>query len=88
MSRTGADRLLAGTVRVDGKPVDRDAAYKVALNEFLANGGNGFTVFGEITTRRGGDVTELEALVGHLKTTTADNPAIPPVPGRITLVTH
>ncbi|MEV7852302.1 5'-nucleotidase C-terminal domain-containing protein [Streptomyces sp. NPDC088183] len=88
MSRTGADRLLADTVRVDGKPVDRDATYKVALNEFLANGGNGFTVFGEITTRQGGDVTELEALVDHLKTTTADNPAIPPAPGRITSVTH
>ncbi|WP_329203442.1 hypothetical protein [Streptomyces sp. NBC_01435] len=60
----------------------------MALNEFLANGGNGFTVFGEITTRQGGDVTELEALVDHLKTTTADNPAIPPAPGRITFVTH
>ncbi|MEE1768921.1 5'-nucleotidase C-terminal domain-containing protein [Streptomyces sp. JV185] len=42
------------TVRVNGQPVDRDATYKVALNEFLANGGNGFTVFGEIPTREGG----------------------------------
>ncbi|MFD7529881.1 MULTISPECIES: bifunctional metallophosphatase/5'-nucleotidase [unclassified Streptomyces] len=88
MSRTGADRLLADTVRVNGQPVDRDATYKVALNEFLANGGNGFTVFGEITTREGGDATELDALIDHLKTTTADSPAIPPAPGRITFVTH
>lgn len=88
MSRTGANRLLADTVRVNGQPVDRDATYKVALNEFLANGGNGFTSFGEITTREGGDITELEALIDGLKTTTADNPAIPPAPGRITFVTH
>ncbi|MFH8519200.1 bifunctional metallophosphatase/5'-nucleotidase [Streptomyces gelaticus] len=86
MSLTGADRLLADTVRIDGQPVDRDAMYEVALNEFLANGGNGFTVFGEITTREGGDVTDLEALVDHLKQTTADNPATPPAPGRIAFV--
>ncbi|MFC9589103.1 bifunctional metallophosphatase/5'-nucleotidase [Streptomyces sp. NPDC056944] len=89
MSRTGADRLLADTVRVDGRPVAPDTTYKVALNEFLANGGNGFTVFGGITTREGGEVTDLEALVNHLETTTSEStPAAPPTPGRITFVTH
>ncbi|MET9661944.1 bifunctional metallophosphatase/5'-nucleotidase [Streptomyces sp. NPDC006510] len=87
MSRTGADRLLADTVRINGQPVDRDATYKVVLNEFLANGGNGFTVFGEITAREGGEVTELEALVDYLQaTTTTSTPAAPPAPGRITFV--
>ncbi|MEU9033466.1 bifunctional metallophosphatase/5'-nucleotidase [Streptomyces sp. NPDC048352] len=89
MSRSGADRLLADTVRVGGQPVDPGATYKVVLNEFLANGGNGFTVFGEITARQGGDTTDLEALVHYLQaTTSAARPAAPPAPGRITFVTR
>ncbi|MEU0402384.1 5'-nucleotidase C-terminal domain-containing protein [Streptomyces sp. NPDC006197] len=87
MSRTGADRLLAETVRVDGQPVAPNTTYRVVLNEFLANDGNGFTVFGGITAREGGEMTDLEALVAHLETTTsATAPAAPPAPGRITFV--
>ncbi|WP_369148653.1 hypothetical protein [Streptomyces sp. R44] len=41
------------------------------MNEFLANGGNGFTVFGDITTCEGGEVTDPEALVDHLEATTS-----------------
>ncbi|MGW8361259.1 5'-nucleotidase C-terminal domain-containing protein [Streptomyces wedmorensis] len=83
----GADRLLADTVRIDGRPLSPDTTYKVALNEFLANGGNGFTVFGDITAREGGEVTDLDALVTRLETTTsATSPAAPPAPGRITFV--
>ncbi|MFE5912512.1 hypothetical protein ACFQ6B_26005 [Streptomyces wedmorensis] len=64
-----------------------ECTVKVALNEFLANGGNGFTVFGDITAREGGEVTDLNALVNHLETTTsATSPAAPPAPGRITFV--
>ncbi|MET4921720.1 bifunctional metallophosphatase/5'-nucleotidase [Streptomyces sp. PSRA5] len=87
MGRTGADRLLADTVRINGQPVAPDTTYKVVLNEFLANGGNGFTVFAEITSREGGEGTDLEALVDHLKATTSTStPAAPPAPGRITFV--
>ncbi|MFF0473861.1 bifunctional metallophosphatase/5'-nucleotidase [Streptomyces sp. NPDC004284] len=88
MNRTGADRLLTDTVRVNGRPVAPDTTYKVALNEFLANGGNGFTVFGDITAREGGEVTDLDALVTYLETATSPTaPAAPPAPGRITFVT-
>ncbi|MEV7279506.1 bifunctional metallophosphatase/5'-nucleotidase [Streptomyces sp. NPDC093111] len=87
MSRTGADRVLADTIRVHGQPLDRAATYKVALNEFLANGGNGFTVFGAITTREGGETSETDALVTYLETTTsAERPAPVPAPGRIHFV--
>ncbi|KOG36679.1 MULTISPECIES: bifunctional metallophosphatase/5'-nucleotidase [Streptomyces] len=81
MSRTGADRLLADTVRIDGRPLSPDTTHKVAPDEFLANGGNGFTVFGDITAREGGEVTDLNTLVTHLETTTsATSPAAPPAP--------
>ncbi|MFF5564289.1 bifunctional metallophosphatase/5'-nucleotidase [Streptomyces sp. NPDC012623] len=87
MSRTGADRLLVDTVRLKGQPLDPAATYKVTLNEFLANGGNDFDVFGEITTREGGDTVDLDALVAYLgDTTSALSPAPVPAPGRITFV--
>ncbi len=88
LSRSGADRLLAETIRVKGEPITADGVYRVALNDYLANGGNGFPVFAEVTTREGGDTTDLEALVTYLETTTsATAPAPVPAPGRITFVT-
>ncbi|MFC9426624.1 bifunctional metallophosphatase/5'-nucleotidase [Streptomyces sp. NPDC056987] len=89
MSRTGADRVLTDTIRLNGQPLDRAATYKVVLNDFLANGGNNFGVFAEIPTREGGDITDLDALASYLTdTTSADNPAPVPAPGRITFVTQ
>lgn len=66
MSRTGADRLLADTVEVNGERVRPTDTYRVTANEFLADGGNGFTTFTEGTDREGGDITDLDALVDHL----------------------
>ncbi|WP_329064262.1 bifunctional metallophosphatase/5'-nucleotidase [Streptomyces sp. NBC_01429] len=88
MSRSGADRLLVDTIRLKGRPLDPAATYKVTVNDFLANGGNDFDVFGEIATREGGDITDLDALVTYLEeTTSAGNPAPVPAQGRITFVT-
>ncbi|WP_233518386.1 bifunctional metallophosphatase/5'-nucleotidase [Streptomyces corynorhini] len=88
MSRSGADRLLVDTIRLKGQPLDPAATYKVTVNDFLANGGNDFDVFGEIATREGGDITDLDALVTYLEeTTSAGNPAPVPAQGRITFVT-
>ncbi|MFK0229907.1 bifunctional metallophosphatase/5'-nucleotidase [Streptomyces sp. NPDC090303] len=88
MGREGADRLLVDSIRIKGQPVDLAATYHVVVNEFLANGGNGFTVFGRITDRQGGEITDLDALVSYLTaTTSAVAPAGPPAPGRISFVT-
>ncbi|MFJ2113999.1 bifunctional metallophosphatase/5'-nucleotidase [Streptomyces sp. NPDC087850] len=87
MSRTGADRLLVDTVRLNGRPLDPAATYKVVLNEFLANGGNNFDVFAGITAREGGAMVDLDALIAYLEgTTSPDRPAPVPAPGRITFV--
>ncbi|WP_408055344.1 bifunctional metallophosphatase/5'-nucleotidase [Streptomyces paludis] len=88
MSRSGADRVLVDTIRLNGLPLDPAATYKVAVNDFLANGGNNFGVFTEITTREGGTTTDLDALVSYLESTTSpEHPAPVPAPGRITFVT-
>ncbi|WP_051175146.1 bifunctional metallophosphatase/5'-nucleotidase [Nocardia exalbida] len=43
---TGA-KVIAGSVRIGGQPIDPVAAYRVTTNNFLASGGDGFTVFTE-----------------------------------------
>ncbi|GAA2612533.1 bifunctional metallophosphatase/5'-nucleotidase [Streptomyces axinellae] len=84
MSREGADRLLADTVRVDGKPVDPSGSYRVTVNDFLAEGGNGFTVFKE-GTHRESTTTDLAAFTDYLKTrSSAAKPIAPPKADRIT----
>ncbi|MEV7086945.1 bifunctional metallophosphatase/5'-nucleotidase [Streptomyces sp. NPDC093085] len=88
MSKSGADRVLVDTIRLNGRPLDPAATYKVVVNDFLANGGNNFGVFAEIADREGGDITDLDALVTYLTdTTSAEHPAPVPAPGRITFVT-
>ncbi|MDI3421663.1 bifunctional metallophosphatase/5'-nucleotidase [Streptomyces luteolus] len=85
MSRTGADRLLVDTVEVNGKRVRPTDSYRVTANEFLADGGNGFTTFTKGTDREGGDIPDLDALVDYLgHHSTAETPLAPPAPGRIT----
>ena len=49
---------------IDGVPVDKAATYRVAMNNFLASGGDGFTVFNEGTDPLGGEI-DLDALVNY-----------------------
>ena len=58
------------------------ARYRVTVNNFLAGGGDGFTVFAEGTERHGGPV-DLDALESWLK---AHSPLSPPETNRITRV--
>jgi 5'-nucleotidase len=52
-------------VRLNGVPIDPLAVYRVATNNFLADGGDGFTVFRDGTNRVGG-VDDITALVNYL----------------------
>ncbi len=54
-------------VLVDGKPIDNDAYYMVATNDFLAGGGDGYTVFKEYP-QAGLFATLDEALIKYMKT--------------------
>jgi 5'-nucleotidase len=69
------DRAAPAGARVsaivlNGKPIDPAAKYRVTMSEFLANGGDGFTVFARQGERVRG-ATDLDALEAWLK-------AIPP----------
>jgi 5'-nucleotidase len=63
LGRPAGQRIVALTV--DGQPVRDDAVYRVAMNSFLASGGDNFTVFREGTEPLGGvpDVDALETYI-------------------------
>ena len=55
-------------LRIDGVPVDPAGSYRVAVNNFLAAGGDGFTGFTAGTDVTGGAV-DLDALLSYLAST-------------------
>ncbi|SHN66631.1 5'-nucleotidase [Geodermatophilus obscurus] len=65
---------------VDGTPVDPAAVYRVTVNGFLADGGDGFTVLREGTNRVTTSI-DLDAFVAYLG---ANSPVAPPATDRIT----
>jgi 5'-nucleotidase len=86
MTKTGADRVVADTVRLNGTAIDPAATYRVATNSFLAGGGDGITTLGQGTNDLvGGD--DLAALEQYLTAnSSATSPIAPPATNRITIV--
>ena len=68
-------------ITVNGTPVTDGATYRVAVNNFLAAGGDGFTVFTQGTNLTGGPV-DLDAFTAYL---TAHPNLAPPALNRITV---
>lgn len=86
LTKTGAARVVADSVKLDGTAIDPAATYRVAMNSFLAGGGDGFAELGKGgNVRVGGD--DLAALGAYL---TANSSAATPYPvpaaDRITIV--
>lgn len=69
-------------IRVDGVSLIPTANYRVAVNKFLADGGDGFTAL-KGGTEPASAGTDLDALTDYLE---AHSPVPPPTPGRITIV--
>ena len=51
-------------ITLDSKPLDAAASYRITVNSFLADGGDGFTVLKDGTDRRIGDF-DVNALDGY-----------------------
>lgn len=81
LSRPAGQRILDLTI--DGRPVQDGTVYRVAMNGFLATGGDNFTVFKEGKDPAGGplDLDALEAWIA------SSSPLTPPAPERIRDVT-
>jgi 5'-nucleotidase len=67
------------SMKLDGKPVDPAARYRVTVNSFMATGGDGFPVLAEGTERLGGPV-DVDALEAWLR---KNQPLAPPETRRI-----
>ncbi|CQR63264.1 bifunctional metallophosphatase/5'-nucleotidase [Streptomyces leeuwenhoekii] len=86
LTKTGADRVVTDSIRLNGQAVDPSATYRVASNSFLAGGGDGFPTLGQGTNDRVGadDLTALEKyLAAH---SSPADPIEPPAADRITIV--
>ncbi|WP_430335798.1 bifunctional metallophosphatase/5'-nucleotidase [Rhodococcus sp. ACT016] len=68
-------------IRVEGEPVDPTDSYRVAVNKFLADGGDGFTVLRDGTEPASAG-SDLDALTSYLD---AHSPVAPPAPDRISI---
>ncbi len=68
------------TIKIDGTTVNPASSYRVTMNSFLADGGDGFSVFTQCTNQLGGEV-DLDALVRYFG---AHSPIAPPPLNRIT----
>ncbi|CAM5555322.1 5'-nucleotidase [Streptomyces narbonensis] len=86
MTKAGADRIVVDSVRLNGEAIDPAKTYRVAMNEFLSGGGDGFAVLKEHKNKLVGasDLDMFTAYLGAHSSATA--PLTPPATGRITVV--
>ncbi|MFF3552342.1 bifunctional metallophosphatase/5'-nucleotidase [Streptomyces tsukubensis] len=86
LTKTGADRIVTDSVKLNGEPIDPAKTYRVAMNEFLSGGGDGFAVLKEHKNKLVG-ASDLDVFIGHLgANSSAASPLVPPATGRITVV--
>jgi 5'-nucleotidase len=86
MTKSGAQRVVADSIRIQGQPVDLTATYRVAMNNFLAGGGDNFPALA-----KGADPVvgsdDLTALADYLTANSSPaSPIAPPAADRITIV--
>jgi 5'-nucleotidase len=66
LTKPSGQRVDASSIKIGGQVVQPAQQYRVAMNSFLAAGGDGFTVFKEGTNQVGGDV-DIDALVAYFQ---------------------
>ncbi|QFQ98426.1 bifunctional metallophosphatase/5'-nucleotidase [Streptomyces phaeolivaceus] len=86
LTKSGADRVVTDTIRLNGAPIDPAATYRVATNSFLAGGGDGFPTLGQGTNDLVGadDLAALEQYL--LANSSATAPIAPPAANRIAII--
>ena len=72
-------RIIAERMSLDSRPIDPKASYRVTVNNYLAEGGDGFTVFKDGAAQQFG-AYDVDALYAYFK---ANSPVGPMAAGRI-----
>ncbi|QJD29163.1 bifunctional metallophosphatase/5'-nucleotidase [Methylococcus geothermalis] len=78
-SGQACDKVDPASIRLGGKSLDPGKTYRIATNNFLADGGDGFSLFTQGTDRLAG-IPELSALERYFR---RHSPLTPGTPGRI-----
>ncbi|MBR8642402.1 bifunctional metallophosphatase/5'-nucleotidase [Streptomyces tuirus] len=86
LTKSGADRVVTDSIKLNGAAIDPSATYRVATNSFLAGGGDGFPTLGQGTNDVVGadDLTALEQYL--TANSSATDPIAPPKADRIAIV--
>ena len=86
LTKSGADRVVTDSIKLNGSAIDPAATYRVATNSFLAGGGDGFTTLGQGANDLVG-TDDLAALAQYLTAnSSAADPLAPPTADRITII--
>ena len=78
-ARPYGEHVIAERMSLNGRPIDPAAGYRVTVNNYLAAGGDGFSVLKEGTAQRFG-VYDVDALYAYFQ---AHSPIAPAAAGRI-----
>jgi 5'-nucleotidase len=65
-TRPAGQRLVPGSLKFMGKPVDDKQSYRVVANNFLAEGGDNFPEFAKGTNRVDTQIVDLDALSDYI----------------------
>lgn len=74
-SKPAGQRIVPGSVRLNGQPITPESRVRVTVNSFIASGGDNFTVLRQGTERRTGQM-DIDAFEAYVKA----NPTIAPGP--------
>jgi 5'-nucleotidase len=66
-TRPVGQRLVPGSLKVDGKPVDDNKTYRIVANNFLADGGDNFPALAKGVNRQDTGMRDLDAVIAYLK---------------------
>ena len=59
-------KVVAGSIRIDGVPLDDATTYRVATNNFLAEGADGFPMFAQAANKVDTGIVDLDAFIALL----------------------
>ena len=67
LNAPAGQHVAPASIKIGGRVLGPDERVRVAMNNFLASGGDGFTGFQEGTDQLGGDI-DVDALVAYFRT--------------------
>jgi 5'-nucleotidase len=86
LGATGAARVITNSITINGAALIPSSTYRVTMNDFLAGGGDGFTVLASGTNRLIGDL-DITVFTNYLTANSSSTtPLAPPALNRITFV--